>query len=91
MNFEEWMKAQGLPESSIKKYADAISGPLTLWADLQNFSSGSLNTVVDLEVFNALAKKIEATDDYQIRNKRGLDMYGAALNKYREFLSAQHT
>ncbi len=86
MNFEQWMIAEGLSESSVKANSDAINGPLSVWADLQDFSFGSLSSVIDLDVFNALAKKIEAADDFQIRNRRGHDIYGTALNKYREFL-----
>jgi len=89
MNFEQWMKAEGLTDTTIKKYADAINGPLSVWADLQDFSFGSLATVLDLNVFNALAEKIVATEDFQSRNRRGHDIYVTALNRYREFLTSR--
>ena len=89
MKFEQWMKTEGLSDSLIKKYTEAINGPLSVWADLQDFSFGSLSSAIDLDVFNAIAEKIESTDDFQIRNRRGHNIYSTALNKYRDFLSSQ--
>lgn len=87
MEFEEWMKSNGLSESSIDKYVGAIDGPLTSWALSHNLISDPIRDILDPAEFAVVAEKIAATPEYEVRNKRGHHMYGAALKKYAEFLA----
>lgn len=88
MKFEEWMKADGLSDSSIAKYAGAINGPLSTWAKNHALAAIPLRTISDPQQFLQLSDKLASTPEFKLRNTRGHGMYGAALKKYAEFLTA---
>jgi hypothetical protein len=87
MKFEEWMQTEGLSESTIDKYAGAIDGPLSTWSMSNKFATIPIRSILDIEQFAELFKKIASTPEFEARNKRGHHMYGAALKKYAEFLA----
>ena len=86
VNFEEWLTITGVPTPSIKKFMDAINGPLSMFFDLQYLGAGSLCDIRDLAIFNKINEKFESDKDFQTRNKRGNNIYRETLEKYREFL-----
>jgi hypothetical protein len=88
MNFEEWMVSEGLSSSTVEKYAGALSGSLTKWAQLHEITFAPLEEVDDVELFTAISEKIATTAEFSIHNKRGNQMYSAALHKYAAYLSA---
>jgi len=88
MDFEEWLTREGLSGPSIQKFLDALKGPLAMFFDLQYLGAGSLCDITDLDLFNKITERIESDSEFQIRNKRGANIYSATLEKYREFLTA---
>lgn len=91
VEFEDWLLMQGLSESSIRKYAGAIDGPLTKWGTEHAILTAPIRTINDPNEFAELAELIENTDIFIDRNKRGNSMYGAALNNYAKYLNAAHS
>lgn len=85
--FENWMRKEGLSESSIKKYEGAISGVLTQWAVEHQIISGSLADVINLAEFATLAEHIAALPIFKERNDTGHQMYSSALLKYSQYLA----
>lgn len=88
MQFEEWMRGDGLSDSSIEKYVGAIDGPLSTWAKNHGLAATPLRTISDPEQFTQLSDNLASTPEFEQRNTRGHGMYGAALKKYAEFLAA---
>lgn len=86
MKFEDWMLAEGLSESTIKKYVGAIDGSLTTWGNQHAIINQPLRTVKNSQEFAAFSELIEATEIFSERNARGNHMYGAALRKYARYL-----
>lgn len=88
MDFETWMKAEGLSESSVRKYAGAINGSLSEWGSQGLSSPKQIRTIHDSQEFAALAELIENTDTFIERNSRGKHMYSSALRQYARYLDA---
>ena len=87
MNFEEWLEADGMSISTIKKYAGAIRGPLTTWANSYQLTERALEEIVDPDEFSDIAERVADTPEFAVRNRTGHQMYSAALQKYATFLS----
>lgn len=85
--FENWMRLEGLSESSIKKYEGAITGVLTQWAVDNTIISGSLADVTNAAEFSLLAEKITKLQIFKERNTSGHHMYSSALLKYSQYLA----
>lgn len=58
-SFEDWMQQQGLSESSVNKCGNAISGPLTAWANTNSVVAGSLSDIEDLSKFKPISSAIQ--------------------------------
>jgi hypothetical protein len=86
MEFVQWMRANGLSESSADKYAGAINGRLTAWARQHGLTPNSLAEIRDLPVFEAVAEGVKQTPEFQRWNATGNHMYSAALRHYNKFL-----
>ncbi|WP_426178015.1 HNH endonuclease [Massilia sp. TWR1-2-2] len=86
MKFEDWLTAEGLSTSTIKKYVGAIVGRLSEWGKDASTTSKPLREVTDLDEFRELSELIEKTEIFSERNIRGNHMYGAALNNYERYL-----
>lgn len=87
MQFEDWLAAEGLSSSTVKKYAGAIDGALTKWSIENKITSKPIRTVIDPDEFSALSELIEGTEIFAERNLRGNHMYGAALKNYAKYLA----
>ncbi|MDD2608679.1 MAG: HNH endonuclease signature motif containing protein [Giesbergeria sp.] len=87
MNFEAWLRHQGLSASSVKKYESAVRGAMSQWAIDHGFIEGPLTSLVNRASFETIAAKIRALPIFQQRNQRGNNMYNAALIKFGEYLS----
>lgn len=85
--FENWMRLEGLSESSIKKYEGAITGALTQWAIESALISGSLSDVTNATEFALLADRITGLPIFKERNVTGHHMYSSALLKYAQYLA----
>lgn len=75
-----------MSESSVKKYAGAISGPLTSWANTNAVLNGSITDIEDSLMFDALSSSMRELPIFIERNSTGHGMYSAALNKFAEYL-----
>jgi putative restriction endonuclease len=85
--FENWMRQEGLSESSIKKYEGAITGALTQWAVESALISGSLADLTNAAEFAYLAERIAELPVFEERNATGHHMYSSALLKYAQYLA----
>lgn len=88
-SFEGWMQQQGLSESSVKKYGNAISGPLTAWANANSVTTGSLSNIEDLSKFKPISSAIQKLPIFLERNSTGHGMYSSALVKFAEYLQRE--
>ncbi|SHH67752.1 HNH endonuclease [Massilia sp. CF038] len=86
MDFEEWLYADGMSASTVKKYAGALRGPLTTWANTYRLTESALDEIFDLNEFAEIADRVADTPEFASRNKTGHQMYSAALQKYAAFL-----
>lgn len=87
MTFDEWLRLEGLSESSVLKYAGAIEGPLSEWAARAGLAAENIKSIGSQSKFDALAIEIRKLPVFEERNSTGHNMYSSALNKYSEFLS----
>ncbi|RJG10682.1 hypothetical protein [Massilia cavernae] len=89
MDFADWLVAKKLSPSTVKKYVGAIGGALTSWANENQITSKSLREITDRDEFESIAELIGDTEVFTTRNRRGNNMYGAALNNYSTFLARE--
>lgn len=87
MRFEDWMRHRGLSPSSVEKYEGAVRGAMSEWAIDNGLIAGPLTSLVSRKSFEKIASKIRELPIFQERNKRGNNMYNAALNQFAEYLS----
>jgi putative restriction endonuclease len=87
MKFEDWMRHRGLSPSSVEKYAGAIDGPLSEWANEYKLLEGSLASISSASIFHGVSSQIRALTVFRERNARGHQMYSSALAKFSEYLS----
>ena len=88
-SFESWMQQQGLPESSVKKYVSAVTGPLTAWANANSVLVGSLTGIEDVSKFQPISSAIQKLPIFLERNSTGHGMYSSALAKFSEYLQRE--
>lgn len=85
--FETWMRQKGLSESSITKYAGAMTGAMTLWARQNSIVSYSLADITNSREFETVANRIRALDIFKQRDRTGHQMYSSALSQYASYLA----
>ncbi|MBA5606784.1 hypothetical protein H3H36_15615 [Duganella sp. FT3S] len=88
-SFESWMLQQGLSESSVRKYGNAIGGPLTAWANANSVLVGSLTGIEDVSKFQSISSAIQKLPIFLERNSTGHGMYSRALAKFAEYLQRE--
>jgi hypothetical protein len=82
--FQSWLRTEkALSDKSVESYTGAISGLLSKCAGKELFR------VLSSKVFDALRVRILSHQDFLSHDKTGNQMYGAALNHYKAFLTAQ--
>lgn len=90
MKFDEWMRNQGLSESSVQKYQGAIQGRLSTWATENNFLDGPLDALTSLSAFNVVDLKLRELPVFNEWNTTGHHMYSSALARFQEYLTDGH-
>jgi hypothetical protein len=90
MKFDEWMRSQGLSESSIQKYQGAIQGRLSTWATESNFLAGPLDALTSASAFKAVDSKLRQLPVFNEWNTTGHHMYSSALARFQEYLIDGH-
>lgn len=89
-DFRAWLEeSRRWSESTIEKYVSALHGPLSDWATSHGISSQSLPLISNSEEFLGIASQLRKKPEFIERNKKGHGMYGAALERYHEFLLGQ--
>lgn len=86
MNFEQWMAQRGLSQSTIKKYAGALNGPLSSWASEHRLLNGPLSLMESPAEYDKVATQIARLPIFRERDERGHNMYSSALAQFREYL-----
>jgi hypothetical protein len=86
ISFEEWLVRQGLSDRSVRSYHSAIKGVISAWAKRAMVVDQSLLEIRNGVEFEAILQRIVELPIYIERNTRGKNMYGAALNRYRDYL-----
>ncbi len=87
MTFEDWMLHQELSESSARKYAGAIQGPLSAWAIENELHSGPLISMTSSAAFKQVDLGIRALPVFLDRNATGHHMYSSALAQFSQYLA----
>lgn len=87
MQFDKWMLKRGLSTSTAAKYAGAINGVLSSWAQDEGLLLGPLTALVDPEKFAALSAQVQQLGVFKVRDETGNRMYSNALKKFGEYLS----
>jgi putative restriction endonuclease len=86
MTFEDWMLHQGLSESSARKYAGAIQGPLSAWAIENELLSGPLLSMTSSAAFKPIDSGLRSLPVFLERNATGHYMYSSALAQFSKYL-----
>lgn len=81
--FQSWLREKELSDKSVESYTGAVSGLLSKCAAKELFRVSSA------KVFDALRARILSHQDFLTHDRTGNQMYGAALNHYTAFLTAQ--
>lgn len=88
MEFVEWMRSEGLSESTILKYQGALQGPLTDWANEVGMISGSILAIRDHTFFENVMLGFKELDIFSQRDATGHHMYSSALRKFADYLDS---
>jgi hypothetical protein len=86
MTFEDWMLHQGLSESSTRKYAGAIRGPLSAWAIENELTTGALINMTSPAAFKQVDFELRALPVFVEWNATGHHMYSSALAHFSKYL-----
>ena len=87
MTFEDWMRHQGLSESSTRKYVGAIQGPLSAWAIENELWAGPPIDMTSAAAFKRVDSEIRSLPLFLERNVTGHHMYSSALNQFLHYLT----
>ncbi len=86
MDFDKWMKEEGLADSSVSHYHNAVKGVLSDWANEAGIINTSLMDISDPSEFFGVALEIQELQIFKTRDTVGKRMYSAALKKYAAYL-----
>ncbi|MDN7138095.1 HNH endonuclease [Pseudidiomarina sp. 1APP75-27a] len=84
--FEQWARAIGKGDSTIKKYSSALKGSISNWFNEANLTQQNILAIDDYFEIARLINKAQGVKDFVDYNRRGNHMYSAALNLYRAYL-----
>lgn len=79
--FESWIKNSDLAEYSIGRY---VGTPLIIdkWLIEKGFSYPPIYNINTVDII----EEIQEIEEFKVKNRKGGNMYGAALNHYKKFL-----
>jgi hypothetical protein len=86
MTFDEWMRAQGLSDSSVKKYLSSVNGVMTDWAKEAGLLQGPLTSITSLSQFHIVTDQLKQLPIFVERNSNGKNVYSSALKRFAEYL-----
>ncbi len=87
VQYHRWLRAMGKSERTAVSYVGAIKGTISTWASEANISHQNLISIQSYSTISGIAEKLANYDVFINSNTKGKQMYSAALNSYKDFLS----
>lgn len=87
VQYHQWLRAMGKTERTANSYVGAIKGTISTWACDANISQQNLISIQSYSTINGIAEKLANYEVFKTKNTKGNQMYSAALNSYKDFLS----
>lgn len=87
VQFQRWLLSMGKSERTANSYVGAIKGAISNWADEADICHRNLISIQSFSRISHIAQELALYDVFLSRNAKGNQMYSAALNSYRDFLS----
>jgi hypothetical protein len=84
--FENWLIENGRSDRTARHYSIALCGKLSDLANETGIFSGNILSIAQKEEFAPVAEALMGLVDFEEFNRRGNQMYSAALNRYADFL-----
>ena len=87
VQYHRWLRAMGKSERTANSYVGAIKGTISTWASDANISHQNLIAIQSYSTINKIAERLTNYEVFITKNTKGNQMYSAALNSYKNFLS----
>ena len=87
VQYHRWLISMGKSERTANSYVGAIKGTITNWAVEANISQINLIAIQSYSVIQHVAEELAKYEVFKNKNTKGNQMYSAALNSYKDFLS----
>ena len=87
VQYHRWLRAMGKSERTAVSYVGAIKGTISTWASDANISHQNLISIQSYSTIIGIAEELANYDVFITKNTKGNQMYSAALNSYKDFLS----
>jgi len=84
--FENWLIENGRSDRTAHHYSIALCGKLSDLANEKEIFAGNILSITQKEEFSPVAEGLMKLRDFEDFNRRGNQMYSAALNRYADFL-----
>jgi len=86
--FENWLTENGRSDKTARHYSIALHGKLSNLANEHGLLSGNILSITEKDELTPLIEALKDLDAFEEFNKRGNQMYSAALNRYADFLES---
>lgn len=87
VQFHRWMLSVGKSDKTAKNYVGAIKNTISNWVSDADISQQNLISIQSYSKVQSIAEELAQYEVFQSKNAKGKQMYSAALNSYKEFLS----
>lgn len=87
VQFHRWLLSMGKSERTANSYVGAIRGKISDWLADAEISERNLISMAGYSTVNSIMESLSSYAPYQKQDSRGNNMYSAALNSYKRFLS----
>ena len=87
VQYHRWLRAMGKSERTAVSYVGAIKGTISTWANDASISHQNLISIQSYSTIIGIAEKLANYEVFKTKNTKGNQMYSAALNSYKDFLS----
>lgn len=87
VQFHRWLISMGKSDRTASSYVGAIRGTVSDWATEANITGRNLISISGYSTINMVMEGLLRYEAFQEQDRRGNNMYSAALNSYKKFLS----
>ncbi|NOX10105.1 MAG: HNH endonuclease, partial [Gammaproteobacteria bacterium] len=87
VQFHRWLRAMGKAERTANSYVSALRGTISNWANEADICNQNLVAIQSYSKIHVVAEQLAEYKVFKERNAVGNQMYSAALNSYKDFLS----